>query len=63
LIADLGTSVLSAMDAQSQSGHPGSPHYCDQLAAWCAGEYHTVPLNRADLGPLVVERLQLGPSD
>src|SRR4030095_7515591 len=29
LIADLATNCLLAVDAQSQSGHPGSPHYSD----------------------------------
>jgi acyl-homoserine lactone acylase PvdQ len=31
------------------SGQPGSPHYADQFAAWLAGEYHVVALNRADV--------------
>lgn len=61
LIANLATSCLLAVDAQSQSGHPGSPHYSDQLADWNAGEYHVLPLNRDDLSELVVDRLQLCP--
>lgn len=46
LIADLGTSPpgLWAVDGQSQSGHPGSPHYADQLPDWLAGRYHCLPL-------------------
>jgi penicillin amidase len=34
-------------DAQGQSGHPGSPHYRDQLAAWASAEYHRVTLDDA----------------
>jgi penicillin G amidase len=49
MIADLGSSPprLLAVDAQSQSGHPGSPHYSDQLEDWLAGRYHDLPLVRA----------------
>jgi penicillin amidase len=48
LIADLATvpPALWAMDAQSQSGHPGSPHYADQLAPWCEGRFHCLTLDR-----------------
>jgi penicillin G amidase len=63
LIADLATNCLLAVDAQSQSGHPGSPHYSDQFPAWNSGEYHMVPLNRADVSALAVQRLRLCPSD
>jgi penicillin amidase len=46
LIADLGDAAagLWAVDAQSQSGHPGSPHYSDQLGDWIEGRYHYLPL-------------------
>lgn len=49
LIADMATSppVLHAIDAGSQSGHPGSPHYSDQLPDWLAGRYHVLPLDPA----------------
>jgi penicillin amidase len=42
LVADLSTSPpeLFAVDSQSQSGHPGSPHYRDQLPTWMRGEHH-----------------------
>ena len=63
LIADLATRTLLAVDAQSQSGHPLSPHYSDQLALWNAGEYNVLPLDRGDLSPVVVERLSLLPAD
>jgi penicillin amidase len=46
MIVDLASSppALWAVDAQSQSGHPGSPHYDDQLADWLAGRYHRLTL-------------------
>ena len=38
MIADLSDeSTLRTVDAPSQSGHPGSPHYADQLKTWLAG--------------------------
>ena len=48
LVADMSTSPpeLSAIDCQSASGHPGSPHYADQLTDWLAGRYHRIPLDR-----------------
>jgi penicillin amidase len=62
LIADLATSDLLAIDAQSQSGQPGSEHYSDQLTAWIAGDYHVVPLQRGDVSKIVVKKLQLNPA-
>ena len=46
LIADLSDpeSALWAVDAQGQSGHPGSIHYCDQLTEWLGARYHYLPL-------------------
>ena len=46
LIADLSDSALGlwAVDAQGQSGHPGSSHYCDQLTEWLGARYHYLPL-------------------
>jgi penicillin amidase len=58
-LADLAETppALWAVDAQSQSGHPGSPHYSDQLQTWLKGEYHHLPLDRVE----AVTRLTLTP--
>ena len=40
--------ALWAVDAQSQSGHPGSPHYADQFAHWAEGTYHQISLDREE---------------
>lgn len=47
MIADLSSSppVLRAIDGQSQSGQPGSPHYSDQFDDWVSGRYHEIPLS------------------
>ncbi|MEE3369474.1 MAG: penicillin acylase family protein [Planctomycetota bacterium] len=47
MITDLSTSppTLLAVDAQSQSGRPGSPWYADQLNDWLAGQFHEIPLD------------------
>src|SRR5262245_55463468 len=29
-----------AVEVSGTSGHPGSPHYDDQIEPWCAGQYH-----------------------
>ncbi|MFN0051100.1 MAG: penicillin acylase family protein [Planctomycetales bacterium] len=46
LIADLADpqAGLWAVDAGSESGHPGSPHYDDQLSDWLTARYHFIPL-------------------
>lgn len=62
LIADLSTDCLLAVDCESHSGQPGTPHYSDQLDAWTNGEYHSLPLNRAAVSPIVAQRLQLCPT-
>lgn len=60
MIADLAdATTLLTIDAPSQSGHPGSPHYSDQLADWLAGNYHDLPL--AGEGPASGVRLTLQP--
>ena len=62
LIADLSTDCLLAVDCESHSGNPGTPHYSDQLDAWTSGEYHTLPLNREAVSQIAVEKLQLSPT-
>jgi penicillin amidase len=63
LIADLNTSPpgLWAIDGQSQSGHPGSPHYANQLSEWINGRYHYLPLDRGEATQLAVHVLELAP--
>ena len=63
LISDLSTDPpgLWAVDAQGQSGHPGSPHYGDQLTEWLAGRYHYLPLGRAAAAQQAVSTLTLMP--
>lgn len=53
--------ALQAVDSQSQSGYPGSPHYGDQFPTWLRGEYHTLPLDRAEASRLAVSTLALEP--
>jgi penicillin amidase len=64
LIADLADEPagLWAVDAQGQSGHPGSPHYGDQLAEWIAARYHFLPLDRAAAARTVQHVLRLEPA-
>ncbi len=63
MICDLGDSPagLWAVDCQSQSGHPGSPHYRNQFEQWLTGEYHFLPIDRTEASRLVVDKLQLEP--
>jgi len=64
LIADLGVSPsgLRAVDAQGQSGHPGSEHYCDQLSEWMSAHYHYLPLNQHEASLNCRTKLTLKPS-
>lgn len=59
LIADLSESHLRAIDAPSQSGQPGTPHYSDQLDGWQKGEYLQIPLDQAGVDQVAVHRLEL----
>ena len=63
LIADLSITPpkLLAVDAQSQSGHPGSPHYGDQFDTWLAAGYHEIPLDRAEASASTCPELILHP--
>jgi penicillin amidase len=49
MIADLSDPQggLWAVDAGSESGHPGSPHYNDQIGDWLTAWYHYLPLKPA----------------
>ena len=63
LIADMSTDppALWAVDAQGQSGHPGSDHYCDQLTEWADGRYHYLPLDRNEASKKTKTVLTLAP--
>ena len=65
LIADLSESPpgLWAVDAAGQSGHPGSPHYCDQLPEWLAGRHHYLPLDTERVRSNARTTLKLRPPD
>jgi len=40
------------IEVGSTSGHPGSPHYDDQLAPWGVGQFHYLALDDAPVdGP------------
>ncbi len=42
---DAKVPVLYSTDAAGQSGHPGSPHYCNQLSHWLSGQLYALPLS------------------
>jgi penicillin amidase len=65
LIVDLADpdAGLWAIDAGSESGHPGSPHYDDQLPEWRAARYHYVALNREGTPPSAESILLIHPAD
>lgn len=64
LIADFSANppTLLAIDGQSQSGHPGSPHYGDQFPDWQAGRYHEIPLRQEPATDSTQPVLQLSPN-
>ena len=65
MIADLSVTppVLLAVDGQSQSGHPGSPHYGDQFDDWISGAYHEIPLDPRQASATAVRMLKLVPKE
>ena len=63
MLCDLGESPagLWMVDVQSHSGHCGSPHYRDQFRDWLDGNYHFLPLDRAEAASGVTSSLRLDP--
>jgi penicillin G amidase len=49
MVADLADPrlPLRAVEVAGASGHPGSPHYDDQIATWNSGGYHELHLKEA----------------
>ena len=64
MICDLSQSppALRTIDAQSQSGHAGSPHYDDQFQTWLGGNHHEISLDRETASQSTVSRCTLRPS-
>lgn len=62
MLVDMSVSPAEmwAIDAGSESGHPGSPNYADQLTEWLAGRYHRLPLDRVEVEKIARHRLRLG---
>jgi penicillin amidase len=63
MIADLSDphGGLWAVDAGSESGHPASPHYNDQIGEWLTAQYHYVPLDPEQLRTNADRELTLVP--
>jgi penicillin amidase len=62
MIVDLADPTRSvALLAGGESGHPGSPHYADQIGAWRSGRYHALLYNRHAIDKAAVHRLLLMP--
>lgn len=61
MLVDMATATAEmwAIDAGSESGHPGSPHYADQMPEWIAGRYHRIPLARSAVEETAKHRLTL----
>jgi penicillin amidase len=60
MVADLAdpSCGLWAIEVAGASGHPGSPHYDDQIEPWLAGAYNFIPLSETPAEPAAVLRLQ-----
>ena len=63
-IADMSTSPPTFLNVlpQGQSGNPGSPHYCDQSAAWVHRQYHRISFEGPDADDGAVRQLTLEPA-
>ena len=59
LVADLANNTLLAVEGQSQSGDPSSPHYMDQFDAWRNGAYHVLPLDPVEAANSAIHRLRI----
>ena len=64
MLVDLGESPPRAwtVTAESQSAHPGSEHWADQVEDFAAGRYRAVPLEAGEVEAAAVERLVLLPA-
>jgi penicillin amidase len=64
MVADLSDPrmPLRAVEVAGASGHPGSPHYDDQIATWNNGGYHELSLYDAQAAASLVV-LTLEPAD
>ncbi|REJ86503.1 MAG: penicillin acylase family protein [Planctomycetota bacterium] len=64
MICDLSQSppALRMVDAQSQSGQPGSPHYDDQFQPWLTGDYQEISLDRETASQSTATHCTLRPS-
>lgn len=65
LVADLGVSPAEiwTITGESQSGHPGSPHWNDQLDDFLAGRYRRIPMEDAAIEATAETRFTLEPED
>ncbi|GMW00995.1 MAG: hypothetical protein AMXMBFR84_21320 [Candidatus Hydrogenedentota bacterium] len=62
LICDVGNwDNTRALNCTGQSGHPGSPHYGDQIQDWIDVNLHIQPWNRRAVEAASVNRLVLHP--
>jgi penicillin amidase len=63
MVVDLGDLDSSTwVNLTGTSGHPASPHYADQFAAWASGETFAWPFTAAATTADAVDRLTLRPA-
>lgn len=63
MVVDLGDLDASTwVNLTGSSGHPASPHYADQLAAWAHGETFPWPFSRDAVAEATADRLELRPA-